>query len=65
VQFHPETDSDGMFKYLLREDKKKLIIEKYGQKKYEHMLTMVNEPDKIKLTYRTIIPSFLRSAIPK
>lgn len=65
VQFHPETDSDGMFKYLLRDDKKKLIIEKYGQKKYEHMLTMVNEPDKIKLTYRTIIPSFLRSAIPK
>jgi len=65
VQFHPETDSEGMHKYLLRDDKMKLIIEKHGERKYQQMLTMVNEPDKIKLTYRTVIPSFLRSALPK
>jgi GMP synthase-like glutamine amidotransferase len=64
VQFHPETDSDGMYKYLLREDKKKLIIEKHGARKYEQMLTMVNEPDKIKRTYKIILSAFLNSTLP-
>ncbi len=63
VQFHPETDSEGMHKYLLRDDKKKLIVEKHSENKYKQMLMMVNEPDKIKLTYKTVIPSFLRSTL--
>jgi GMP synthase-like glutamine amidotransferase len=63
VQFHPETDAAGMHKYLLRDDKKKIIVEKYGDKKYHQMLSMVNEPDKINLTYKTILPSFLRNAL--
>jgi homoserine O-succinyltransferase/O-acetyltransferase len=62
MQFHPEADSDGMFRYLVSDDKRKLITEKHGEKKYHDMVGMVNEPDKIKLTYRTIIPNFLRAA---
>lgn len=62
MQFHPEADYDGMFKYLLREDKKKGIIERHGEKKYVEMLKYLNDPDKIKRTYKTIIPTFLRQA---
>jgi homoserine O-succinyltransferase len=63
TQFHPEADADGMYRYLVRDDKKNLITEKHGDKKYQQMLGMVNEPDKIKLTYKTIIPTFLRIAM--
>lgn len=63
TQFHPEADSEGMYRYLIREDKKKMIIEKHGERKYRQMLTLVNEPDKLKLTYKTILPSFLFNAL--
>lgn len=62
TQFHPEADSDGMHRYFLRDDKKNMVIAKYGEKKYFQMMQMLNEPDKIKLTYRSIIPSFLKLA---
>ncbi len=59
TQFHPEADAVGMSMYLLREDKKALVIEKYGEKKYWDMLEHLNDPDKIMLTYSTVIPRFL------
>lgn len=62
TQFHPEADSDGMYHHLMQEDKKKLVIEKHGEKKYYQMLQYLNEPDKIKLTYKTVIPGFLKMA---
>lgn len=62
TQFHPEVDSDGMHLYLLRDDKKKIVTEKYGEKKYFQMLQMLNDPDKIKRTYRTVLPGFLHAA---
>ncbi len=62
TQFHPEVDSDGMHRYLLRAEKKKLIVDRYGEKKYLSMLRMLNEPDKIKLTQHTILPNFLHHA---
>jgi homoserine O-succinyltransferase len=63
TQFHPEADSDGMYRYLVMDDKRKDIIEKYGEKKYNEMILYLNEPDKIKLTYKTVIPSFLKLAL--
>ena len=62
TQFHPEVDSDGMHRYLLRDDKKKIVTEKYGQKKYLQMMQLLNEPDKIRLTHKTILPNFLHAA---
>ncbi len=62
TQFHPEVDSDGMHRYLLRDDKKKIVTEKHGEKKYLQILQMLNEPDKIRLTYKTILPNFLHAA---
>ena len=62
MQFHAEVDSDGMHKYLLRDDKKKIVVEKHGEKKYFEMLAFLNDPEKIKLTYATIVPNFLNAA---
>lgn len=63
TQFHPEADAIGMSMYLQREDKKKGIIENYGEKKWSNMLEQLNDPDKILLTYSHIIPNFLNQAI--
>ncbi len=62
MQFHPEADASGMHMYLLREDKKKLIVERYGETKYNSMLEHLNDPDKIMATYHTVIPQFLKAA---
>jgi homoserine O-succinyltransferase len=63
MQFHPEADAVGMRMYLLREDKKELVIEKHGEKKYWDMLDHLNDPDKIMLTYSTVVPRFLMTAL--
>lgn len=63
TQFHPEADAVGMRMYLLRDDKKELVIEKVGEKKYWEMLEHLNDPDKIMLTYNAIIPRFLMIAL--
>ena len=62
MQFHAEVDPDGMHKYLLRDDKKKIVVEKHGEKKYIQMMQFLNDPLKIKLTYQTIVPNFLEAA---
>jgi len=62
TQFHPEVDSEGMHLYLLREDKKNLVVGRYGTRKYESMLQMLNEADKIKRTQQVILPGFLHEA---
>ncbi len=62
TQFHPEVDSDGMHLYLLRDDKKKLVVDRYGEKKYFQMLQILNDPSKIRLTQKTILPNFLHTA---
>ncbi len=63
TQFHPEADAVGMRMYLLREDKKEIVIEKHGEKKYWEMLEHLNDPDKIMLTYATVIPRFLMMSL--
>lgn len=64
MQFHPEADAAGIRMYLLKEDKKKLVIQKRGEKKYWEMLDHLNDPDKIMLTYHTIVPAFLKALMP-
>ena len=63
TQFHPEADPVGMRMYLLREDKKALVIEKHGEKKYWEMLDHLNDPDKIRRTNETVLPRFLLNAL--
>jgi homoserine O-succinyltransferase/O-acetyltransferase len=52
-----------MLHYLLREDKKQHIIKHHGEEKYEEMLLHLNDPDKILLTQKSILPAFLDQAI--
>jgi len=63
TQFHPEADVAGMNMYLYREDKKKTIIENYGEKKWHSMIDHLNDPDKILWTYSHVLPNFLNQAV--
>jgi len=63
TQFHPEADAVGMSMHLQTEDKKKTVIENYGQEKWESMIEHLNDPDKIMWTYAHILPNFLYMAV--
>lgn len=62
TQFHPEADAIGMSMYLQTEEKKKTVIENYGEDKWKNMIEGLNDPDKIMWTYKHIIPNFLNIA---
>ncbi len=63
TQFHPEADPIGMLAHLQSEEKKKTVIENYGEEKWKSMIEHLNDPDKIKHTYAHILPNFLNSAV--
>jgi homoserine O-succinyltransferase/O-acetyltransferase len=63
TQFHPEADAIGMSMHLQTEDKKKTVVENYGQEKWQSMIDQLNDPDKIMWTYAHILPNFLSLAI--
>lgn len=63
TQFHPEADAEGMTMYLLREDKKKTVIESYGEQKWQSMIEHLTDPDKIIYTYKHVMPNFLNIAV--
>lgn len=65
TQFHPEADPLGMLHYLLRKDKRDIVVKHHGQDKYDEMLLHLNDPDKINLTQSCIIPTFLADSINK
>lgn len=63
TQFHPEADAEGMHMYLLREDKKKTVIENHGEAKWQSMVEQLQDPEKIMWTYRHVLPNFLNMAL--
>jgi len=63
TQFHPEADAIGMTVHLHSEEKKKTVIENYGEKKWKSMIENLTDPDKILWTYSHIIPNFLNIAV--
>lgn len=63
TQFHPEADPTGMRMHLLREDKKKSIIENHGEEKYYDMLDSLEHPERISLTQSVILPNFISKAV--
>ena len=62
TQFHPEADAIGMSVHLQSEDKKKTVIENYGEEKWKSMIEGLKDPEKIQSTYNHIIPNFLNIA---
>lgn len=65
TQFHPEADAVGMTLHLLTDDKKKTVIENFGEEKWRSMIDHLNDPDKILYTYSHVLPNFLQYAIRK
>jgi homoserine O-succinyltransferase len=62
TQFHPEADAEGMSVHLQSEEKKKTVIENYGEEKWKSMIEGLKDPEKIQNTYSHIIPNFLSLA---
>ena len=62
TQFHPEADSVGMLHHYQTEEKKKMVIDTFGEQKYYQILAHLDDPDKILLTESIIIPTFLERA---
>lgn len=65
TQFHPEADPVGMSMYLKTTEKKKTVIENYGQAKWASMIEQLNDPDKIVFTHEHILPNFLQIAVQR
>ncbi|MCS7018433.1 MAG: GMP synthase [Cytophagales bacterium] len=63
TQFHPEADPIGMSIYFQQEERREQVIKNHGLQKYQDMIEHLNDPDKIMLTYSTLIPAFLNQAI--
>ncbi len=63
TQFHPEADPESMLYHLRQEERKNFLVNRYGESKYFEMIALLEDPDKIKLTRKTVIPTFLNNAI--
>jgi GMP synthase-like glutamine amidotransferase len=62
TQFHPEADAVGMKLHLQSPEKKKTVIDNYGEAKWHSMIERLNDPDKIVWTHDHILPNFLKLA---
>lgn len=63
TQFHPEADADGMLYWFENAEKRAQLIDEHGEDKYNEMIDHLQDPDKIAMTQRTIIPNFLNFAL--
>lgn len=63
TQFHPEADPEGIKKMLLRPEKKQEVVDEHGLDKYNQMLELLEDADKLELTQNTMIPNFLDQAV--
>lgn len=65
TQFHPEAEPVSMEAYFSLEENKKIVIDSFGEEKYNEMMDRMDDPEKIELTYNTILPKFIQNAITK
>jgi GMP synthase-like glutamine amidotransferase len=63
TQFHPEADPIGMRTLLQNPDRKKEVVDEHGLDKYNQMLELLDDADKLQHTQNTMIPNFLNEAI--
>ena len=63
TQFHPEADPESMLYHFKQDERKKQVVEKYGEERYFEMIKILERPDTIQKTRSTVIPSFLNQAI--
>lgn len=63
VQFHPEADAASLLYHFRKPERKRQIIEKHGEEKYQRILYRLTHPDYLAATRETILPNFLARAI--
>lgn len=63
TQFHPEADPESMLYHFKQDERKDFLINRYNEDRYWEMIGLLEHPDKIKLTRKTVIPTFLNNAI--
>ncbi|MBZ0184352.1 MAG: hypothetical protein K8F60_17970 [Melioribacteraceae bacterium] len=63
TQFHPEADPASMYFHFRKPERKEQVVSKYGIEKYNEMLKLLEEPESIPLTRKTVLPGFLNNAI--
>lgn len=65
TQFHPEADPESLLYHMKQPERKLQVVERYSEEKYFEMMEMLEHPDKIKLTRKTVLPGFLKDAADK
>lgn len=65
TQFHPEADASGMRIHFSKPERREQIIRHHGEEKFRTILDGLEDRDKIELTHRTVIPTFLETSIRK
>jgi homoserine O-succinyltransferase len=63
TQFHPEAEPYSMEAYFALPENKKVVIDSFGEEKYIEMMNRIDDPEKIELTYKTILPKFIENSI--
>lgn len=65
TQFHPEADPLAMKGHFEKEENKAKVIKNFSKRKYTNMMNHLEDPDKITLTHRMIIPHFIETSLAK
>ncbi|MCC5925172.1 MAG: GMP synthase [Bacteroidetes bacterium] len=63
TQFHPEADPEGMFHHFAKEEQREKIIKRHSKEKFNQIMHRLTDPEFLKPTYHTFIPSFIEQAI--
>ncbi|QOD61086.1 GMP synthase [Polaribacter haliotis] len=63
TQFHPEADPVSMEAFFALPENKQIVINSFGEEKYEQMMDRMDDADKLIMTYNTILPKFITNAI--
>lgn len=63
TQFHPEAEPVSMEAYFGLAENKKKVIDSFGEDKYNQMMDCMDNPEKVAMTYNTILPKFIENAI--
>ncbi len=65
TQFHPEADAEGMLRHFANPEKRNHIVSNLGEWKLDDMIRSLSDPQKVPLTHKEMLPTFLRSAITR
>jgi homoserine O-succinyltransferase/O-acetyltransferase len=63
TQFHPEADPQGMKVHFLKQENRDKVINNFSVEKYDQMMNLIDDEDKISLTHKTILPKFIERAL--